>query len=1624
MNSRRRASADSAAGGDRGGSDGPPRPPGVRRPTVPIPPSSSDPRLRGGGAPPPIRRARGSFSAQATKGDTKRAVKYARMGLLSQNSRRFYASECASSGDDEGDSLESSEEEEDDDEGGGLESITGEGEEDDGDEEGNASRRPLDFRRSTTTRVAMAAVAARASAAPARRKAEGGAKPGRETTLAKAAIRRPTTEDAVAPRPDDVGPDLLAEGQHYLSISMLVYMYAHLRETCRMGHTRVRLEEMDVNSYQGLYGKAAPEGGGEDVFRGSFSRRKKKKKGRNGGGPKRRGSDESLSTFGSSLGSLTVEPPKYLDKTKSAGQIIRIVIDELGTREGLSGEGGEEGRDESDDLGRDMMGGANSEYERRDCLQLHDCHFAKISSCSFDSGPCFPSMPLVNISVLKEFNTWISDSKVSQLDEDTQEAINKLRRQVARQRWKRAKSLITISRVLSKRSNIGELQPSSSAQSLLELDEDKLDANRAQMAHHLRRQVARYRWKRAISRVIIGIRLSRPAFPSWDSAHMNTDNIFVNMKKLMKEALDTQPKYFREGSVMNNLIESGIEVVWFSDLTQNDVVYGICCQRDQGRVAVVFRGTVNSHNWLINMKFSTTELSNPISDEYPGRSELLDVHTGFSLYMLRRRKDTHTNKIDEIFEMVDAIGREMCPDGNYKLSITGHSLGGALATLLGFYAAASEKFSNVKQIRVFTFAAPRVGASSFFHAYQHLERSGKIRHARFSCTRDLVPNIPPFNLDGFNPIKWRYYKHVGMRIQLHSVGDRAKLRLRQALDVTYPLHHDWLSELVRIFQNNLIVFLNTIKGYKKNHTLTEHQKRLHFASEYRLALSKSVLRNDKRRNHIKSLDEYYCIRANMAADGVSIEDDLNLWNTLRGRIERISKKLLTFVIVFALMCGWLVLVKSVADSLQREDGVNDITSFPHESGELFLSPDKHTQAHALADPDMVASLLADDDAQLQAAESQLKPIKEYATGITFAPKLDDLYLIGAGVRKKSIIKVYAVAMYSSPSVLNGATPATLGKEARSFTSATPMSSFILKMVHGVSAEKIAGAIAESVKPRYDGLESDIEVLESLIVDGVNKIGGQATKGTMFRFDCSEEGVSVSVNGALQGMASFEGMGSSFVDVFMDDNAVSPSLVGSCHGMWSGDEAKSMAASLLELSIAAGVVGNGEGVNDEEQAVEGVVRDERIALESQLNPLQEYSTGITFAPVLGDLLYLVGAGVRKKSIVKIYAVAMYSSPTVLSAVSSATLGNAARSFGPMNPMTSFVLDMVYSASAEKIAGAIAESVKPRYSGPTSDIDVLESLIVDGVNKIGGQATKGTVFRFDCSEEGVSVSVNGSYQGVAGAKGLGSAFVDVFVDNKAVSPSLVDNCLDTWSGEEARLLAVSMLELMRDELSEKQVKMAQVSSEEDTERSATDTLLADASDPKSEPSEGVGHTEQDANEMVLADTGDAKTDYEDVEQIDLDGPLASNAELKERSPASLEQGGREVATGKVALVSGEADVNHDLEEEQQAEQTQLPSPTLHNAPPPAPEDLRLNHSSDDDIHPLAKYRARDAILRQRESIMDAVQQSIQQDGGIQTRASDMAAERLRALASHITDDTALDSSASESAKKLFRLIFPIF
>ena len=742
-------------------------------------------------------------------------------------------------------------------------------------------------------------------------------------------------------------------------------------------------------------------------------------------------------------------------------------------------------------------------------------------------------------------------------------------------------------------------------------------------------------------------------------------------------------------------------------------------------------------------------------------------------------------------------------------------------------------------------------------------------------------------------------------IQLHPVGRLTKWRLKRNLDVTYPLHFTWMAEIQRAFMNNILANLTTLGGITNNHKLTEYQKRLHFAITYRQALGSGDLFHDKRRNRIKTLDEYYHIRANITGASIAQEileqSKVTAKNAINNR-PQYGKKLFTA----ALMVTWGVLLATLSANtfgtpkpslhmlvgpmthivvgvwhiiclpvtlphsiyntvtFKTKEAWQHLFSHMHDSKRTaFVGKFRHKEMTMVfkniaaeratnrisvqrnralstarevsrhsdeprrmlldntsrglfnlallldsgSEPQLTLAAPNDDQgedseaaepskedkktaklAELKALESGLKPIVEHSTGIAFEPKLNGLYLVGAGVRKKSIVKVYSVALYSSPTVLLSASSSTsLAAVAQKMDDLNAPVTFLLEMVYSVTAEKIASAIAESIRPRYQGPQSDIGELETLIVTGVNEFGGQASKGTSFEFECTCNSVSVSVNGSPQGSADFSGLGTALVGVFTDDNAVSPSLVDSCVSTWSDEKAQALAESLLSLDSAIGSGDKAEKEAAEDEAEQGI---DLAALESELTPLQEYATSVMFQPKL-DNLYLVGAGVRKKSIVKVYAVAMYSSAQVLAASSSQdTLHLAARSFDESTPTTSFILEMVYSAGAEKIASAIAENVKPRYKGAESDVASLERLIVKGVNSIGGQAVKGTIFRFECSGVGVAVIVNGSHQGDANFAGLGAAFVDVFTDAEAVSPTLVESCINTWSTSKAQGIAASL------------------------------------------------------------------------------------------------------------------------------------------------------------------------------------------------------------------------------------------
>jgi hypothetical protein len=136
------------------------------------------------------------------------------------------------------------------------------------------------------------------------------------------------------------------------------------------------------------------------------------------------------------------------------------------------------------------------------------------------------------------------------------------------------------------------------------------------------------------------------------------------------------------------------------------------------------------------------------------------VHRGFYAYLFNNKR-IENQRYETILHDLEPLITE-----GYKLYVTGHSLGAALATLLSFQLAGSDLEWLPKPISCITYSSPFVGTKGFRTAFEQLEEDGNLRCLRILNTKDIVPTIPCFS---FSLIP-RLYKHVGINLRLSHKG--------------------------------------------------------------------------------------------------------------------------------------------------------------------------------------------------------------------------------------------------------------------------------------------------------------------------------------------------------------------------------------------------------------------------------------------------------------------------------------------------------------------------------------------------------------------------------------------------------------------------------------------------------------------------------------------------------------------------------------------------------------------------------------------------------------------------------------------------------------------------------------
>mmetsp|Transcript_4241 Transcript_4241/g.6093 ORF Transcript_4241/g.6093 Transcript_4241/m.6093 type:complete len:420 (+) Transcript_4241:3-1262(+) len=227
-----------------------------------------------------------------------------------------------------------------------------------------------------------------------------------------------------------------------------------------------------------------------------------------------------------------------------------------------------------------------------------------------------------------------------------------------------------------------------------------------------------------------------------------------------------------------------------ADFQTKELVFGITKDSIKKRITLIFRGTENAlafqSNWMAN--FQLTKTGEELPDSLKGKlsSDKVWIHSGFHNYMNKDtvvEGDSETKK-EQVLRMVKELVKK---NPGYAVYVTGHSLGGALSTLGGYYLATDPEIP--KPVSVINFASPRVGNADFREAITTLEKNNDIRFCRFVNENDSITIIPTLN-----------YTHVGLQVKLNESPKVDPLvRYPKTSDVWTILWNAWDNSIPSAF---------------------------------------------------------------------------------------------------------------------------------------------------------------------------------------------------------------------------------------------------------------------------------------------------------------------------------------------------------------------------------------------------------------------------------------------------------------------------------------------------------------------------------------------------------------------------------------------------------------------------------------------------------------------------------------------------------------------------------------------------------------------------------------------------------------------------------------------------------
>jgi predicted lipase len=210
----------------------------------------------------------------------------------------------------------------------------------------------------------------------------------------------------------------------------------------------------------------------------------------------------------------------------------------------------------------------------------------------------------------------------------------------------------------------------------------------------------------------------------------------INVAQLLNTTYDTSPSDLTNAA--GTAVSAGgtnytvVTTIYANDLAtdmnpgrgNDEVSIGLICQDQAGNVVIAIRGTEGILEWIHDAEFLQVPCPFLVG---AGHTE-----DGFTAMYESLRTGAAANSPT----VVSALASLSYPHPVSSVTICGHSLGGALATLLALDVAANSTFHNPS---VYTYGSPRTGDSLFASTFDQVVKNS----FRVANRVDIVPTLPP-----------------------------------------------------------------------------------------------------------------------------------------------------------------------------------------------------------------------------------------------------------------------------------------------------------------------------------------------------------------------------------------------------------------------------------------------------------------------------------------------------------------------------------------------------------------------------------------------------------------------------------------------------------------------------------------------------------------------------------------------------------------------------------------------------------------------------------------------------------------------------------------------------------------